>query len=51
MAMRKVYFFKVCLFESSGKEISYTGLKDKLSEIIENKGVNQGGILDIRFNR
>ncbi|MCI9141594.1 MAG: hypothetical protein HFH87_03095 [Lachnospiraceae bacterium] len=43
MAMRKVYFFKVCLFESSGKEISYTGLKDKLSEIIENKGVNQGG--------
>lgn len=35
MAIKKVYFFKVSLFESSGEEISYTGLKDKLVEIIE----------------
>ena len=43
MAIKKVYFFKVSLFESSGEEISYTGLKDKLVEIIEKRAVNQGG--------
>lgn len=43
MAIKKVYFYKVSLFESSGKEIPYTGLKDKLKEIIEKRAVNQGG--------
>lgn len=43
MAIKKVYFYKVSLFEQGNSEDYYKSLKNKLVKIVEKYAVDQGG--------